>query len=84
MSIHYIVLDLPDVIDLRSDGWVPRIANVVEGPMPINEIRPSEDDRMPFRRNDKNNDRDSHGPQVDLFRPLKTRGGLDDMLRGNK
>lgn len=73
---------LKDVIDLRSDGWVPRIANVVEGPMPINEIRPSEDDRMSFRRNDKNNDRDTHGPQVDLFRPLKTRGGLDDMLRG--
>ncbi|KAK9875785.1 hypothetical protein WA026_009576 [Henosepilachna vigintioctopunctata] len=74
---------LKDVIDLRSDGWVPRIANVVEGPMPINDIRPSEDDRLSFRRNDKMNDRDFTGPQIDLFRhPLKTRGGLDSMLRG--
>ncbi|KAL3266980.1 hypothetical protein HHI36_011128 [Cryptolaemus montrouzieri] len=73
---------LKDAIDLRADGWVPRIANVVEGPMPINDIRPSEDDRLGFRRNEKNNDRDLGGPQIDLFRHnLRTRGGLDDMLR---
>lgn len=37
---------LKDVIDLRQNGWVPRKATVVEGPMPIHQIRPVEDDRL--------------------------------------
>lgn len=72
---------LKDVIDLRHDGWMPRKVAVVEGPMPINQIAPPHDDRpsMNFRR-----DRDSERERMtELFRhPLKTRGGLDDMLMG--
>lgn len=48
---------LKDVIDLRHDGWAPRKATIVEGPMPIHQIRPAEDDRLGFRR-DRNQDRD--------------------------
>ncbi|RZF32177.1 hypothetical protein LSTR_LSTR004040 [Laodelphax striatellus] len=29
---------LRDIIDLRDDSWVPRKANNIEGPMPINQI----------------------------------------------
>ncbi|CAG9856771.1 unnamed protein product [Phyllotreta striolata] len=74
---------LKDVIDLRENGWVPRKAVVVEGPMPINQIKPSEDNRPGYRR-DRNQDRDSERPIAsDLFRhPMKTRSGLDDMLLG--
>ena len=29
---------LKDVIELRRDGWVPRKASSMEGPMPINQV----------------------------------------------
>ncbi|XP_017780283.1 PREDICTED: eukaryotic translation initiation factor 4 gamma 2 [Nicrophorus vespilloides] len=72
---------LKDVIDLRSDGWAPRKVAVVEGPVPIHQIRPVEDDRPGFRR-DRNQDRDSDRSNLsELFRhPMKTRGGLEGML----
>lgn len=78
---------LKDVIDLRQDGWVPRKATVVEGPMPINQIRPADDDRSGFRRDHRpahHDHRDSDRSSLsELFRhPLKTRGGIDDMLMG--
>ncbi|KAJ8986086.1 hypothetical protein NQ317_003381 [Molorchus minor] len=75
---------LKDIIDLRNDGWVPRKATVVEGPMPINQIRPVESDRSGYRR-ERNHDRDMDRSNniSELFRhPMKTRGGLDDMLMG--
>ncbi|XP_066154239.1 eukaryotic translation initiation factor 4 gamma 2 [Euwallacea fornicatus] len=73
---------LKDVIDLRADNWTPRKATVVEGPVPIAQIRPAESDRSGFRRDRNQHDRDSDRNQTDsLFRhPLKTRGGIDDML----
>ncbi|CAH1159435.1 unnamed protein product, partial [Phaedon cochleariae] len=65
---------LKDVIDLRHGGWVPRKATVLEGPMPMNQIRPAEDDRphhASYRRggdhggggrhNDRDGDRDRRG-----------------------
>ncbi|KRT81371.1 hypothetical protein AMK59_5561 [Oryctes borbonicus] len=72
---------LKDVIDLRQDGWMPRKATVVEGPMPIHQIRPTEDDRPGYRR-DRNPDRETErSSSHDLFRhPMKTRGGLEDMM----
>ncbi|KAJ8971557.1 hypothetical protein NQ314_000644, partial [Rhamnusium bicolor] len=76
---------LKDVIDLRQDGWVPRKATVVEGPMPINQIRPVEDDRPGYRRDRNHHDRESERSNniSELFRhPMKTRSGLDDMLMG--
>lgn len=77
---------LKDIIDLRNDGWVPRKATVVEGPVPINEIRPVEEDNLPFRRPsalDRSNDMDRNNHAGELFRhPLKTRTGIDDMMRG--
>ncbi|XP_056640174.1 eukaryotic translation initiation factor 4 gamma 2-like [Diorhabda sublineata] len=75
---------LKDVIDLRDNGWVPRKAVIVEGPMPINHIKPAEDDRPVGFRRDRNHDRDQDRPNIpDLFRhPMKTRSGLDDMLMG--
>lgn len=69
---------LKDVIDLRHDGWVPRKAMVVEGPMPINQIGPVNEDRqMNFRR-----DRDDNRANVsELFRhPMKTRNGFDELF----
>ncbi|XP_030762180.1 eukaryotic translation initiation factor 4 gamma 2 [Sitophilus oryzae] len=75
---------LKDIIDLRTDEWMPRKATVVEGPVPIAQIRPADDDRPGFRRDRNQHDRDSERNQTDsLFRhPLKTRGGIDDMLAG--
>lgn len=76
---------LKDIIDLRNDDWIPRKATVVEGPVPMAQIRPVEDDRGGFRRDRNQHDhRDSDRNQTDsLFRhPLKTRGGIDDMLAG--
>lgn len=74
---------LKDVIDMRDNSWMPRKAIVVEGPMPINQIKPVEDDRPGYRR-DRNHDRDTDRSNIpDLFRhPMKTRSGLDDMLMG--
>ncbi|ENN78791.1 hypothetical protein YQE_04747, partial [Dendroctonus ponderosae] len=73
---------LKDIIDLRNDNWMPRKATVVEGPVPMAQIRPAENDRQGFRRDRNQHDRESDRNQTDsLFRhPLKTRGGLDDML----
>lgn len=74
---------LKDVIDLRQDGWVPRKATVVEGPMLINQIRPAEDDRPGFRRDRNHHDRDNDRSNLssELFRhPMKTRTGIDDMI----
>ncbi|XP_018336290.1 eukaryotic translation initiation factor 4 gamma 2 [Agrilus planipennis] len=82
---------LKDVIELRRDNWVPRKANVVEGPVPINQIRPDEHERIALnyrRDNNRNNhhDRDSDrfASVSELFRhPIKTRSsGIDDMLMG--
>ncbi|XP_074039402.1 N-acetyltransferase 1 [Leptinotarsa decemlineata] len=74
---------LKDVIDLRNNGWVPRKATVVEGPMPINQIRPVEEDRPGYRR-ERNHERESERSNTsELFRyPMKTRGGIDNMLMG--
>lgn len=77
---------LKDVIDLRQDGWVPRKATVVEGPMPINQIRPVDDERPGYRKDRAHHDRENERSSnlSELFRhPMKTRGGLDDMLMGN-
>lgn len=49
---------LKDVIELRQYDWLPRKATIIEGPMPINQIRPLEDDRQGFRRDHRNQDRD--------------------------
>lgn len=72
---------LKDVIDLRQDGWVPRKATVVEGPMPIHHIRPTEDDTRPSYRG-RNNERDTDRSN-ELFRhPMKTRSGIEDIMIG--
>lgn len=73
---------LKDVIDLRQDRWVPRKAMVVEGPMPINQIGPVNDDRLISFRRDRDKDRDDNRSNVsELFRhPMKTRNGFDEML----
>lgn len=73
---------LKDVIDLRHDGWVPRKAMVVEGPMPINQIGPVNDDRPISFQRDRERDRDDNRSNVsELFRhPMKTRKGFDEML----
>ncbi|CAG9762753.1 unnamed protein product [Ceutorhynchus assimilis] len=77
---------LKDIIDLRNDKWMPRKATVVEGPVPMAQIRPAENDRSGFRRdrNHQHGDRDSDRNHTDmLFRhPMRTRGGFDDMLSG--
>lgn len=41
---------LRDVIELRSDNWVPRKVTNVEGPMPMNQLQPDDDNlmRSPF------------------------------------
>lgn len=74
---------LKDIIDLRKSGWLPRKAAIVEGPMPIHQIRPAEDDRSGYRR-DRIQERDNDRSNVsELFRhPMKTRGGIEDMLMG--
>lgn len=99
MSILANTTDLPprirfmlrDVIELRRNKWVPRKAVTTEGPMPINQIRPVDDDRSGYmreRRNDtRNNDRDVNdrpgGGGNDLFRHnMKIRSGVDDLLMG--
>ncbi|KAK6630223.1 hypothetical protein RUM43_015016 [Polyplax serrata] len=70
---------LKDVIELRKGGWVPRKATSIEGPMTINQIRT--DEKL---RNYVTSSMPRPNPNAGLdglFRnPLKTRGGLDDML----
>jgi len=72
---------LKDVIELRADVWVPRKATTVEGPMPINQIRPADDYLLRERRNaERDVDRDRVASN-ELFRHrMKVRSGLDDML----
>lgn len=74
---------LKDVIDLRNNGWVPRNAIEVEGPVPIDRIRPKDEDRPSFRK-ERNQERDLDRSNFsELFRhPLKTRGGIEDMFMG--
>lgn len=76
---------LKDVIDLRHGNWVPRKATIVEGPMPIHQIRPIEDERPGFRSRERNQDRDpdrSNDSSLLFRHPLKTRGGLEDVFMG--
>lgn len=74
---------LKDVIDLRNNGWVPREATQVDGPMPINQIRLPDDDRPPSFRNRADRDSDHRSNLSELFRhPMKTRSGLEDMFMG--
>lgn len=54
-----------DVIELRNDNWVPRKVTNVEGPMPMNQLQPDDDNimRSPFvnrNRNQQNNDSEPH------------------------
>lgn len=56
---------LRDVIELRNDNWVPRKVTNVEGPMPMNQLQPDDDNimRSPFvnrNRNQQNNDSEPH------------------------
>ncbi|XP_022899999.1 eukaryotic translation initiation factor 4 gamma 2 [Onthophagus taurus] len=74
---------LKDVIDLRQNEWVPRKATIVEGPMPIHQIRPTEDDRVGFRRDrnqDYRSDIDRSGGHDIFWNPMKLRSGIDEML----
>lgn len=51
--------------------------------MPIHQIRPAEDDRLGFRRDRNNADREDRSSSLssELFRhPMKTRGGIEDMF----
>lgn len=75
---------LKDVIDLRVGRWIPRKAAVVEGPMPIHQIRPLEEERPGYRSRERNQDRDQDRSNDSiLFRhPMKTRGGLEDVFMG--
>lgn len=78
---------LKDVIELRNDGWVPRKATTVEGPMPINQIRPADEDPRNtgyMMRDRRNQDRDSDRVgSNELFRHrMKMRSGIEDMLVG--
>ncbi|KAF2883918.1 hypothetical protein ILUMI_22258 [Ignelater luminosus] len=74
---------LKDVIELRRDNWVPRKVAIVEGPMPIHQIQPTDDDRPGYRR-DRNQDRDQDRSNTsELFRHrMKMRTGIEDMLIG--
>lgn len=75
---------LKDVIELRRDAWVPRKAAVVEGPMPIHQIRPVEEERPGYRRERNQDHRDPDRSNMsELFRhPMRTRGGIEDMIMG--
>lgn len=54
---------LRDLIELRRNGWVPRKVSTVEGPVPIQHLRPDDDlIRSPYvnrNRNQQNNEHDS-------------------------
>ncbi|KAK4887367.1 hypothetical protein RN001_003638 [Aquatica leii] len=41
---------LKDAIELRSNKWKPRKAAIIEGPMPIHQIRAFDEDRSEFRK----------------------------------
>lgn len=57
---------LRDVIELRNDNWVPRKVTNVEGPMPMNQLQPDDDNlmRSPFvnrnHRQQQMNDSEPH------------------------
>ncbi|KAL0268186.1 UNVERIFIED_CONTAM: hypothetical protein PYX00_010221 [Menopon gallinae] len=68
---------LQGVIELRKNNWVPRKA--MEGPMPMNQIR--NDDKIRPYVTDTLPRLNPNAGLDGLFRnPLKTRGGLDDVL----
>lgn len=76
---------LKDVIELREDKWVPRKAITVEGPMPMNQIRPADDDSRNagyLMRERRNQERDSDRVgSNELFRSsMKMRRGFEDMM----
>ncbi|XP_075213295.1 N-acetyltransferase 1 isoform X2 [Lycorma delicatula] len=83
---------LRDVIELRSDNWVPRKATNTEGPMPINQICDDDTGRPGIFGSgtgpgagvvDRSGTgrREAYSHHQELFRrPLKTRGDLDDVL----
>lgn len=78
---------LKDVIELREDKWVPRKAITVEGPMPMNQIRPVDDDPRSaayLMRDRRNQDRDSDRVgSNELFRSnMKMRRGIEDIMAG--
>lgn len=75
---------LKDVIDLRLGNWVPRKATIVEGPMPIHQIKAVEDDRPGYRNRERNQDRDTDRSNDAMYfrHPMKTRGGIEDMFTG--
>ncbi|XP_044737371.1 eukaryotic translation initiation factor 4 gamma 2 [Chrysoperla carnea] len=84
---------LRDVIELRLNKWEPRKAVTTEGPMPINQIRPIDDDGRSVyvnreRRGDRvNTDRDINdrpgGGSNEFFRfPMKMRNEFNDVLMG--
>lgn len=56
---------LRDLIELRSNGWVPRKLVNTEGPVPMQQLRPDDDDviHTPYvnrnQRDQRNNDRDN-------------------------
>lgn len=78
---------LKDVIELREDRWVPRKATTVEGPMPMNQIRPAEEDHrnnsyMMRERRNQERDSDRSGGN-ELFRSsMKMRRGIEDIMAG--
>lgn len=78
---------LKDVIELREDKWVPRKATTVEGPMPMNQIRPADEDPRNagyLMRDRRNQDRDSDRVGTnELFRSsMKMRRGIEDIMAG--
>lgn len=75
---------LKDVIDLRLGRWVPRKATVVEGPMPIHQIRPMEEERPGYRNRERNQDRDGDRSNDSLLfcHSMKTRGGFENVFMG--
>lgn len=74
---------LKDVIELRRDCWRPRKSAIVEGPMPIHQIRPVDDDRLNYRNRNERIQEQRDQDRSELFRhPMKTRSGIDTMLMG--
>lgn len=78
---------LKDVIELRGDRWVPRKATTVEGPMPIHQIRPTEDDPrsgsyMMRERRNQHGDPERIGRDEIFRHRLNKRTGFEDMLAG--
>lgn len=76
---------LKDVIELREERWVPRKAITVEGPMPMNQIRPADDDTRSagyLMRERRNQEREAERVgSNELFRSsMKMRRGIEDIM----